>query len=266
MSDSHHEILIVGGGAGGISVAARLMKLDGGADIAIVEPSDKHYYQPLWTLVGGGAADKKTTVRDQASVIPKGAKWIRGAVKEFDPEGCAVVLASGDRVTYDHLVVAAGIQIDWNAVEGLAGNVGRDGICSNYSFDTVDSTWQFIRSFTGGKALFTHPATPIKCGGAPQKIMYLAEDHFRRSGIRDIAVHVRYFCRADGDLRRRAVCPPTLRRHRRARTASTSFYEARPGRRCGPRCRSRRCSATFEHRSGGDPRASLRPAARHAAA
>ena len=89
-------------------------------------------------------------------------------------------------MAYDYLTVCPGLQLNWSEIKGLTkGIVGKHGICCNYSFDTVESTWENIRTFTGGTALFTHPDTPVKCGGAPQKICYLAEDHFRRQGIRD---------------------------------------------------------------------------------
>lgn len=180
----HFRVLIVGGGTGGICVAARLCRLMPRAGIGIVEPSDKHYYQPLWTLVAGGDAARENTVRDEASLIPHGARWLRDSVIEFDPEKNAVKLASGASVTYDALVVAAGIQLDWAKVKGLPDALGKGGVCSNYSYETVAYTWQAIRDFSGGDAVFTHPATPIKCGGAPQKIMYLADDAFRRKGVR----------------------------------------------------------------------------------
>ena len=177
----HFKVLIVGGGTAGITVAARLCRAMREPDIAIIDPSDKHYYQPLWTLVGGGACEKEVTERAQASVIPKDATWLRDAVTEFFPEENAVVTATGLRLTYDYLVVAPGIQLDWEKIPGLKGNVGKaDGLCSNYSFETVDSTWANIRAFEGGTAIFTHPNTPIKCGGAPQKIMYLAADYWRK--------------------------------------------------------------------------------------
>lgn len=180
---THHEVLIVGGGTAGLSVAARL-RAAGVADVAIIEPSDKHYYQPLWTLVGAGVFDKEVTERDEADYIPEGATWIRDAVASFDPGNSKLRTRSGATVSYDYLVVAAGIQINWGAIEGLREALGTGGVVSNYAYDSVDSTWDAIRNFTGGRALFTFPSTPIKCAGAPQKIMYLAEHAFRRQGVR----------------------------------------------------------------------------------
>lgn len=185
MTEKHHSIVIVGGGTGGLSVAARLLNEDPTLDVAILEPSDKHYYQPIWTLVGGGVFPKEISERDEADYIPDGATWIREAVATFEPEARALVTQQGTRLTYDQLVVAAGIQLDWHKIEGLEGHLGKAGICSNYLYSTVESTWEFLRGMKRGNAVFTFPSTPIKCAGAPQKIMYLADDHLRRAGVRD---------------------------------------------------------------------------------
>lgn len=184
-TSAHHRVLIVGGGTAGITVAARLRRADKHLDIAIIEPSEKHYYQPLWTLVGAGVFPKEASQRPEADYIPKGVAWLRDAVTEFLPAENAVRTRAGKMITYDFLVVAPGIQINWNQVKGLEEAIGKGGVCSNYSYQYVDYTWDCIREFKGGNALFTMPSTAVKCGGAPQKIMYLAEDYFRRSGIRE---------------------------------------------------------------------------------
>ena len=182
----HHKVVIVGGGTAGITVAARLTKgWFNRLDVAVIEPSDKHYYQPLWTLVGGGVFRKEVTERSEASVMPKRAKWIRDAVKEFHPDESYLLTRDGQKITYDWLVVGAGIQINWDQIKGLKENIGKDGVCSNYAYQYVDSTWETLRNFQGGNAIFTQPSGAIKCGGAPQKIMYLAEDFLRKSGVRD---------------------------------------------------------------------------------
>lgn len=184
MSDSY-DVLIVGGGTAGLSVAARLAGARAGLSIAVVEPSDKHYYQPLWTLVGGGVVPKAVTERPEADYIPAGVDWIRDAVADIDPAAQTVRTRGGRAVRWQQLVVAAGIQLNWGAIEGLDGHLGRDGIVSNYSFEVVDRTWEAIRTFRGGTAIFTFPSTPVKCAGAPQKIMYLADEAFRKQGVRD---------------------------------------------------------------------------------
>jgi sulfide:quinone oxidoreductase len=180
-----HQVVIIGGGNAGISVAAQLRRKRKALDVAIVEPSEAHYYQPLWTLVGGGVVPKEVTRRDEARYIPEGVTWIRDAVVEACPEDNALTTARGTRVEYEYLVVAPGIQVNWGQIKGLKEALSHDGVCSNYSYEHVDKTWQFIREFKGGTAIFTHPNTPIKCGGAPQKVMYLADDHFRKAGARD---------------------------------------------------------------------------------
>ncbi|MFC0298359.1 FAD/NAD(P)-binding oxidoreductase [Geobacillus jurassicus] len=181
------KVAIVGAGSAGISIAARLLRknrqLHG--QVLLIDPSDKHYYQPLWTLVGGGAAKVEDSVREQASLIPEGAKWLKEAVDTFSPENNTLETKEGSTVRYDYLVVAAGIEIYWDQIKGLKETIGKNGVCSNYSYDYVQSTWENIRNFRGGTAIFTQPSTPVKCGGAPQKIMYLADDYFRQSGVRE---------------------------------------------------------------------------------
>jgi len=182
---SHHKVLIVGGGTAGITVAARLARQIPARDIAIVEPSSKHHYQPMWTLVGGGIFKKERSERDEAGLIPRGAQWVRDAVTTFEPETKRVLTRDGRTLTYDWLIVAPGIQVNWSKIPGLKESLGTKSVCSNYSYEHVDYTWETLRKLQRGTALFTHPAGAIKCGGAPQKIMYLAEDWLRREGLRD---------------------------------------------------------------------------------
>jgi sulfide:quinone oxidoreductase len=187
MAHNHHQILILGGGSAGITVAAQLLNKPNAPQVSIIDPSTKHYYQPIWTLVGAGVFDKEISERDQATVIPPGANWIQERVESIDPENNLVTVSNGDSHSYDYLVVALGIQIDWDKIPGLKDSVGKPGtgVVSNYSYDTVAATWRTIQEVKGGNALFTHPSTPIKCGGAPLKICYLASDHWRRNGIAD---------------------------------------------------------------------------------
>ncbi|MEZ4373396.1 MAG: FAD/NAD(P)-binding oxidoreductase [Polyangiaceae bacterium] len=185
MSSEHYQVLVVGGGTAGVSIAARLMASASAPKVGLVEPSEQHYYQPIWTLVGGGVFPKEVSVRPQQEYIPDGVTWVRDRVKSFDPENNRVVTEAGKTITYDDLVVTLGIQLDWKKIKGLPEALGKGGVTSNYSYQSVEYTWQLMREFKGGNAIFTYPSTPIKCAGAPQKIMWLAEEHFRRSGLRE---------------------------------------------------------------------------------
>lgn len=185
---SHHKTLIIGGGNAGISIAARLRRARQD-DVAIIEPSDKHYYQPLWTLVGGGCAQAKETVRDQARVIPKGVHWIQERATDIDPNNQTVSISSGELIRYDYLVVAPGIQLDWDKIPGLSRTLGKDGVSSNYDYDLAPKTWEFLKDLRRGTALFTMPSGPIKCPGAAQKIAYLAAHYWQQQGVLD-DIHV----------------------------------------------------------------------------
>lgn len=180
---SHYQVLFIGGGNAGISGAAQLLRKNPNLKIGIVDPSEKHYYQPAWTLVGAGTFNHQSTVRNQKDVMPKKATWIKDAVASFQPEKNTVTCASGATYTYDYMVVCPGIQLDWGKVKGLKETLGKNGVTSNYTFETAPYTWECLKNFKGGNAIFTNPNTPIKCGGAPQKIMYLASHHIHRSGL-----------------------------------------------------------------------------------
>lgn len=183
MQATHHQIVVVGAGTAGITVAARLLRENRKLDVAIIDPADKHYYQPAWTLVGAGTFKYKSTERDMKGLIPGGAKWIKDFVKEIDPDKNRIVTRKSGEITYDYLVACPGIQIDLDGIEGLKETMNKNNVCSNYV--DPEYTWKVLQNFKGGNALFTQPATLIKCGGAPQKIMYLADDYFRKTGVRD---------------------------------------------------------------------------------
>ena len=180
-----HQVVIIGGGNAGISVAAQLKRKDKTLDIALVEPSDVHYYQPAWTMVGGGFYDINDTVHSEADQIPSGVEWIKDFVVSFDPNQNSITLKNGSIVNYDYLVVAPGIQLNWNEIKGLEENLGKNGVCSNYSFKTAPYTFECLKNSRSGRAIFTSPHTPVKCGGAPQKIMYIAADYFKRNNLSD---------------------------------------------------------------------------------
>ncbi|MGD8416404.1 MAG: TIGR01244 family sulfur transferase [Pseudomonadales bacterium] len=216
-----HDVVVVGGGAGGLAAAASLLKRRPGLDIVVLEPRDKHYYQPGWTLVGAGVFDRRLTERPMASVMPEGVKWHKTAVAGFEPERNAVVLEDGERLGYRTLVVAPGIQLNWNAVEGLNDTLGRNGVTSNYKFDLAPYTWELVQNLKGGRPVFTQPPMPIKCAGAPQKALYLSCDYWKKQKrLDDMEVS---FCNAGGVLFGVPEYVPALERYMDAYGARMRF-------------------------------------------
>lgn len=184
MSATHFKVLILGAGSGGVSVAARLKKKIGADGIGIIEPSEHHFYQPLWTLVGAGLVSKEKTKKEMRSIIPNGVTWVKDRVRSVDAKVNKVKCVSGKEITYDFLLVATGLKLDWGKIKGIEGQLGQNGLCSIYQFEDAEKTAQMIQEFKGGDAIFTMPPVPIKCAGAPQKIMYLAEEIFQKNGVR----------------------------------------------------------------------------------
>jgi sulfide:quinone oxidoreductase len=180
--DAKFSVVIVGGGAAGIAVTASLKSRKPGMNIAILDPADVHYYQPGWTMVGGGVFEASTTARTMASLIPKGVHWIKSAVAAFEPQNNAVILDGCRVVKYDRLIVCPGLKLDWHGIEGLVDTLGKNGVTSNYRYDLAPYTWELVSKMREGRALFTQPPMPIKCAGAPQKALYLSGDHWHRTG------------------------------------------------------------------------------------
>lgn len=183
------RIVIVGGGAGGISMAASVLKRDATLDISIIEPSDKHYYQAAFTLVGGGCFSPDSAIREAAKIMPRGVRWLKAAVSELRPERNSLLLDNGGQVNYDYLVICPGLQLNWAGIEGLEETLGRNGVSSNYLLPYARYTWQCLQNMKSGRALFTQPRMPIKCAGAPQKAMYLSAHHWEKNNqLKDVDI------------------------------------------------------------------------------
>ncbi len=182
MPATKHTVVIIGAGAGGIAVASSLLKRRSDLDIAIIDPSDIHYYQPGWTMVGGGIFSKDTTAKTMSSVIPDGVIWIKAAVAAFMPKKNRIILEGCRVVEYQNLVVCSGLKLNWAGIAGLEETLGQNGVTSNYCFDLAPYTWQLVQETKSGNAIFTQPPMPIKCAGAPQKAMYLSADHWLKQG------------------------------------------------------------------------------------
>lgn len=175
----------MGGGEAGLLVAGKLLRQSPGLNVAIIEPSDHHDFQRMWLMVGSGVLRPEEARREKSLMMPEEATWIRSSVNSFSPQDSSLTTDSGITVTYDFLVVAPGLQTNWHLIRGLRESMGRDGVCSVYSHESVATTWEFIRGFRGGVALFTQPFAPIKSPYGSKEICFLAEEHFRESGTRD---------------------------------------------------------------------------------
>ncbi|AEV36601.1 Sulfide:quinone oxidoreductase [Pseudovibrio sp. FO-BEG1] len=182
-ADASYDVVIVGGGAAGIAVAASLKSRKSDLDIAVIDPADIHYYQPGWTMVGGGVFKASQTAKTMGSLIPRGVHWLKSAVAAFEPQDNAVILDGCRVVKYDRLVVCPGLKLDWHKVEGLVSTLGKHGVTSNYRYDLAPYTWELVSGMKEGRAIFTQPPMPIKCAGAPQKALYLSGDYWRKQGV-----------------------------------------------------------------------------------
>lgn len=180
-------MLVLGGGSAGITMGARMKRKFGANNVAIVEPSEMHYYQPIWTLVGAGAKTVASSGRSTASVMPPGVKWVKSSVQEINPDTNTVRTDSGVEISYEYLIVALGLQLHFEKIKGLPEGFEHPKIGSNYSLQTVEKTWTALQNFKEGNAIFSFPNTPVKCAGAPQKIMYLSDAYLRKTGKREKA-------------------------------------------------------------------------------
>ena len=207
---TNYDIVIIGGGSAGISVAASLLRRDADLKIAIIEPSDKHYYQPAWTLVGGGVFDIKKTARPTQSVIPEGVAWLHAEADKLEPDTNQVLLSNGKTIQYQQLVVCPGLELAWENIEGLPETLGKNGVTSNYHYELAPYTWELASSLTQGTAIFTQPPLPIKCAGAPQKAMYLSCDHWLRKGVLS-KIKVEFNCAGGALFSVAAFIPPLMK-------------------------------------------------------
>ncbi len=220
--DATHDVVIVGAGAAGISVAASLLSRKPGLDIAIIDPADVHSYQPGWTMVGAGVFTAEQTAKRMASLIPAGVTLIKGAVAAFEPAANAVILEGCLVVGYKRLVVCPGLALDWNRIPGLVETLGHHGVTSNYRYDLAPYMWQLVQRMKRGRAIFTQPPMPIKCAGAPQKAMYLSGDAWHRSGaLKDIDIQ---FMNAGGVLFGVKDYVPALMEYVKKYDATLNFF------------------------------------------
>lgn len=221
-ADASYDVVIIGAGAAGIALAASLTSRTQTLEVAIIDPADIHYYQPGWTMVGGGIFEAPETARTMGSLIPRGVHWIKSAVAAFQPKDDVVILDGCRVVKYKRLIVCPGLKLDWHKVEGLVETLGKNGVTSNYRYDLAPYTWDLVRDMKEGRAIFTQPPMPIKCAGAPQKAMYLSGDAWHRRGVlKDIDI---MFNNAGGVLFGVKDYVPALEQYVRKYDASLNFF------------------------------------------
>lgn len=185
------RIVIAGAGAAGLSTANLLSERLDGAKITLIDPRKEHYYQPGFTLIAAGLKPTSYVETTTAEYIPKNAQLIIDSVAEFDPEGNKIVTENGTTVEYDYLILATGLDLDYNAIEGMDENrIGTQGLGSMYhSPEKAYATWKLLEKFadTGGNGVFLRPNTEMKCAGAPLKYTFITEDRIVRKGNRSKA-------------------------------------------------------------------------------
>lgn len=187
-SKARGKIVVVGGGAAGISMAARLNKWLKEPDITIIDPSERQYYQPGFTLIASGVYRPDEVWKRQEDYIPKGVNWIKDSVAAIDPVAQTVSTAAGQTVAYDFLVLTPGLQLNWDKVEGITyDTLGQGNAHCIYDFNGAQKTWKAMQEFarTGGHGIFTDTYTKHKCGGAPKKICLLTEHYSRKQKTRE---------------------------------------------------------------------------------
>ncbi|QZY30365.1 FAD-dependent oxidoreductase [Nocardioides coralli] len=178
----HHEVVIVGGGNAGISLAARLLR-QGARDVALLEPSPVHRYRPLLSYVGAGEASMSSLERPAADVAPDGCTRVTEQVVAVDPTEPSVTTRAGRRIGCDRLVVCPGLEEDWDATPGLAEAYAAGWAGSTFVVDTAPRVWPALRGVTRGRVLFTVPPEPAPCGVTALKPLLMACDHWRRGGV-----------------------------------------------------------------------------------
>lgn len=195
------KIVVAGGGSASSVFVGHLLrtgKVDP-ASVLVVEPSALNFYQPGFTMVGGGLLGDMSDPKNPNMNIIKHqtrdmfhpqVEILHQSVKSFNPANNQIITSEDKAISYEHLIVALGIQLNYESIPGLVESLD-DPSCpvgSIYRFDYAVKMNKIINSFKGGKAVFHIPPQPIKCAGAPQKVMYLAKDAFVKNNIQNYTI------------------------------------------------------------------------------
>lgn len=188
---NHHDIVIVGAGAGGVGVANALMALDPELDVAVIEPADFVHYEPLRPVVAAGLVAPSTLRRPIEDVLSSGVTRVRDSVVAVEPDVQRLALADGAPLSYGYLVLATGRTADWGAIQGLEDGPTGAVVCGARSGNSnaavthggdgaalVDVSRQ-LRGLRGGRALFV--SCSDKRDSATWSAALLANDAARRS-------------------------------------------------------------------------------------
>lgn len=180
----HHDVVIVGGGNAGLSLAGRLRR-DGAQDVVVVEPHHEHHYRPMLSYVAGGQATLDDLRRPQRDVLPAGVRWVQDSVASVDPERSVVVLTGGDELHYTDLALCPGSQVDWDVIPGLEAAVQTPHAATSYLPASAVDTWQMLSTLTAGRAVFVISDRHVPCAPVGLKPLFLALDHWEDTGVRD---------------------------------------------------------------------------------
>lgn len=181
-SEQRHDVLIIGGGNGGVSAAAHLLR-KGCRDVALVDPAEQHVYQPLQHYVGTGIARDDELARPQASLVPEGVAWHRTAAVRIDPASRTVECADGSRVRGADIIVAPGMRVDWSRLPGAAAALESGAAVSTFAVDLLPRTRARLAAFEGGRALFHVHAQPASGLETAFKPLFIACDRWRSTGV-----------------------------------------------------------------------------------
>lgn len=179
------NLVILGAGTAGTALANRMRrKLARNWQITVVDPEAQHLYQPGLLFLPFGAHDEAALLRERRRTLATKVRWVRAAVKAVEPTAQEVQLDHGGTLPYDFLVIASGARIRPDLTEGLLGAGWRDKTHDFYTLEGAQALREKLANFTKGRLVVNIFEMPIKCPVAPTEFLFLADDFFRKRGVR----------------------------------------------------------------------------------